>query len=162
MATGTPDWKQSAPQKTYVQLLREGNAFSGIITIGGSAGFYSHVQLWNPGNSGVGVLLHMLTANSAANGMIYLYEKGSFTTNLSTDVTNRYIGGRASTVELRYGWSPGVFAGKLGNFYVEADIPRISPELYIWIPPNKDVIAIIDQVNTELRAHLTWFEFTDY
>jgi len=53
MARGSPDWKGKAPQKSLLQLLQEGNAFTAIAVIQGVALKWPIMQIYNPPDSGL-------------------------------------------------------------------------------------------------------------
>lgn len=162
MPKGSKDWQHAAPNKTYEQLLREGNAYCGYAPVSPVAAQYSYIQLYNPATSGVGVLVHRFTGHTTANGVVYFQSRGNPAANLVGTVKNRLIDGPGSVIEMRYGHTASFNSYRFEALAVSDNEPHTTKPLFIWVPPGKDILAKLSTLNAALVGIWSWFEFIDY
>lgn len=162
MPRGNPDWKSQAPQKDYIQLLREGNAFGASHSNTSIANKHVTSQLYNPSDSGVDLLIYRLTiaTSNVSFGGIY-FDQDQFVT-FERNGQPRLSGGSQSKARLNYRWQD-----YESNIHIESwstiQFERVIYQpAWFWVKPGWGINVEDGKPEQSLDVSYTWFEFTEY
>ena len=131
----------------------------GRYEIGATAGNYGHLQLYNPANSGVFVVVDSLTIYSTAAATLYLTEYDTALTNNGTGkaFTDRRITGTPAAQVRQQ-----INATILGTIIYETATPAAkTPEVIDYpgiLEPGQGVVAVIGAQNLAGYFGASWAE----
>lgn len=162
MGRGYQDWKHSTTLKNYEQLLREGNAYSGVATVVITDNTYGYVQVYNPSDSNVYIIVKELMWRGNIDNQVKIGSVGEMGSTKTAVGLNRYVGGPYSSGEMRVDsnnfFMPRVFYHDQGTAYV---FNRFQ-DLYVAVPPGEDFTVLHGAQNITMTVIMLWFEVTDY
>jgi len=162
MPRGSPDWKETAPQKSLEQLLREGNGMGSWGGGGAVAGKYRYAQLWNPATSNVDALVVLASLHAGVASTAYMSWSTTALSMLNFRGFNRKLGGVGSVLETRTEDIAVIGPPYLAELELTGGVYDSYSPLYIWIPQGYGLVFFPDTVNISLRVNYIWFEFTEY
>lgn len=140
--------------------LRNGRCFGGYGTAGPTVGEYTHVQLYNPANSGVNLLVRACRfqpMGSSSNARLAQYDTPLTTVN--TTVKNLLGSGAAPHAEIRGATN----VAELGNAFFVMAAPTTSPSEFLdtWtyeIAPGSGLVVRATAVNIGISVNFIWSE----
>lgn len=140
-----------------------GTAFISLIAAANLAANYSHVQLWNPADSGKRAFVNAIDLGPVG-GAAYNIQVMSHTSELTSaySIANpraKKLGGTASTLKLRYQTNGSVLGTLLAQYGVPATepIPLVQSEPFLLLP-GYGLVFVPTAVNQAIVVNVQHYE----
>jgi hypothetical protein len=163
MAVGTKDWKQAAPLRSFLQLLREGNAFACSRIVAAVVAEFAISQIYNPVDSGVDLFIEGCDLNANNTSVFVVGQTDYNSAGGATKDFNRNVGSSNESKALFYEYTE---PGLSYNMYYRRRSSTNSivsiDNIYLWIPEGHHAHIFNSTAGNSLTVLWRWFEFTDY
>lgn len=138
------------------------SAFGACATSAAVASQYSRVQLWNPANSGVRLVLEAITLNGGASteGVALVFNTAALATQASAGVSKRAAGAASAASTLRTDSTAAVFSGTqiLAQVVAANTVVPYKFSEPIVIDPGHGLLAWGGTANDSLGVSFEWYE----
>lgn len=143
-----------------IQRARAGQAFIGGHFVSGTGSQYTHIQLFNPGGSGVIVFVFSIVGNPDTAAHVQLRSHNTALTTLSAQRVNKNMGGAAPVCEVRHQTN----ASLLGTLITPSGpLPLDTPYRFLVGDPivlgaGEGVLTVPGIVNVGSLGAYEWIE----